>query len=803
MRLAALGLLIGLLVFTFAVVSAGSDAAEPALWRSSLYPEDWTPQYTDAQGRFLHDFSYAGYHMGEKPLPTEVPGLRVDVTKPPYNADNTGKESATAAIQRAINDVGLAGGGTVFLPAGTYRLTFRSSAMPAALIIAHSHVVLQGEGTDKTFLFLDETFTRERSMIQVSPITSSFSWRRPADGVVQRLRADVDARERVIPLDGPPQFAVGEWVVIQYDLTPEWIAEHNMSDGWDSSIAGPSFFRQVVAVDLEQNTITIDTPVRYPVKVRDNGRVYRAGEPLREVGLADFSVGMREHPATTGWGNNDHGRAGTGAYDVHASRAVSFNGVINSWIRDVATYKPPGNSYAHIHSIGFAFSQSRFLTIRRVSVENPQYRGGGGNGYPFVVGSQDSLYDNLRAINGRHNFTISGQAANGNVIYRGYIANPIESLAADFHAYLSMANLIDNLTIDQDRFDAADRSGAAGVSGFPKHGVSTTQSVFWNVIGLAYRRDLPAIIRTDQYGWGYVIGTRGPAARVQAVDGNPRTLPQDFVEGEGRGDTLVPQSLYLDQLERRLRREGKEHLWEAVRAELTPLPEVPASAQEAAAATRLAPLELPLLVEEDFESAPEGALPEGWEVIESANSPDLPAVIQAPAELGNGRILHLGRTAGTSLVTGHAAITFPPAAERLRVEFDFYATSTRRSLRITLGGSSHPPAAVHRTTANAAIFLAMNGGVIRSLLDAAANQWAYGGDYSAGRWHRVLLDIDVAAKSFNVYIDGSPVAANATPIPFHMSGYDDLSTIAFSYQSLSTHDNTDPVYVDNVTIWGK
>ena len=30
-------------------------------WRSTLYPEDWTPASTDAEGRYLPDFSYAGY----------------------------------------------------------------------------------------------------------------------------------------------------------------------------------------------------------------------------------------------------------------------------------------------------------------------------------------------------------------------------------------------------------------------------------------------------------------------------------------------------------------------------------------------------------------------------------------------------------------------------------------------------------------------------------------------------------------------------------------------------------------------
>ncbi len=44
-------------------------------------------------------------------------------TEAPYGADNTGAEDATAAIQKAIDDCAASGGGTVWLPAGRYRLT--------------------------------------------------------------------------------------------------------------------------------------------------------------------------------------------------------------------------------------------------------------------------------------------------------------------------------------------------------------------------------------------------------------------------------------------------------------------------------------------------------------------------------------------------------------------------------------------------------------------------------------------------------------------------------------------------------
>ncbi|MGG4345295.1 hypothetical protein [Paenibacillus lautus] len=52
--------------------------------RSRLYPKNWYPGYRDEQGRFLHDFSYAGYRRGEEEIPRTKKNKRIDVTKAPY-----------------------------------------------------------------------------------------------------------------------------------------------------------------------------------------------------------------------------------------------------------------------------------------------------------------------------------------------------------------------------------------------------------------------------------------------------------------------------------------------------------------------------------------------------------------------------------------------------------------------------------------------------------------------------------------------------------------------------------------------
>ncbi|BBI31712.1 glycoside hydrolase family 55 protein [Cohnella abietis] len=55
-----------------------------------------------------------------QPKPTTA--LLFDVTASPYDADRTGQKDVSAAIKMALEDAGASGGGTVYLPAGTYRI---------------------------------------------------------------------------------------------------------------------------------------------------------------------------------------------------------------------------------------------------------------------------------------------------------------------------------------------------------------------------------------------------------------------------------------------------------------------------------------------------------------------------------------------------------------------------------------------------------------------------------------------------------------------------------------------------------
>src|SRR5437868_11639780 len=130
MNLPALRKTFALLVTTLALSACITHAADqhPA---AGLLPADrqadWRP----------------GVSVG---VPGGIPGNRtnlIDVTKAPFNADNTGTNDAQPAIMQALakaveNDV-------IFLPAGTYRVN-------SPITINKNRVTVRGAGPDKTIL---------------------------------------------------------------------------------------------------------------------------------------------------------------------------------------------------------------------------------------------------------------------------------------------------------------------------------------------------------------------------------------------------------------------------------------------------------------------------------------------------------------------------------------------------------------------------------------------------------------------------------------------------------------------------
>ncbi|MDF1572556.1 MAG: glycosyl hydrolase [Bacteroidales bacterium] len=527
--------------------------SENALWRSTLYPDTWYPGYKDAKGRFFHDFSYAGYRQGSVPLPDRSDNV-VDITQPPYNADPTGNMDVTTILQQALDDVGISGGGVVYLPAGTYRIRESSSTAgaDAALHMKYDNVVLRGAGPDSTFIFHDQDHLRQKDIVHVRKAWSN--WGDRASGTSVKIRNDLPDPTRVIPVESVSGFSKGDLVVLRNDMTTAFAAEHLMDGIWDNTwLDGMMFLRKIDSIDAVNNFLVIDSPIRYSMKTRDNARVYHAGPHIRECGIENLSFGNRENPGT-GWAEEDYSTPGTGAYDVHASHVMHFKYTMDCWVKNVHTYRPDGNTAdIHVLSNCLVMNMSRNITVDACDFQKPQYEGGGGNGYMFTLNGNDCLVQHSRANHSRHNYDFKYPHSNGNVILN--CRGEHSKYASDFHMYLSMANLVDGFTVDGDYLECAFRPYGGRVL----HGYPSTQSVFYNTYGASYHTNKDYIIDSRQFDWGIVTGTSGPAASVKTtpVSGTQNgysfdTSPEDYVEGEGKGADLRPVSLYRDQLERRL-----------------------------------------------------------------------------------------------------------------------------------------------------------------------------------------------------------------------------------------------------------
>ena len=506
--------------------------APPEPWRSALYPSDWTPEHSDPEGRFLHDFSYAGYRGGGVPLGQDLPTLELQLV-----ADPTGEVDATEALQALLDGAAEAGGAIVVVPAGTYRVD-------GVLTVSGSRVVLRGEGAELSRL----VFSRFEGLAYGNHLT--FHGNLTTD-VEAALVEDAPNRAWAVRVADVSGLAVGDDVQIGWFISEAFVAEHGMSETWKAfnDTWQPFFHRTIVAIDTDVDppSVQLDVPLRYPALTRDSATLRKVSGYLSECGVEDLGLA--------------NAIAYADAWTLNQVHVLGFDRVKDSWIRGVRSFASPLapseglGAGAHVQSSGIIVRNAKRVSVVDSHIGAAQNRGSGGNGYLFELRqSSEVLFADCSAEDGRHNFIQNwGFGATGCVWLRVHSrgsqvwhAQDIPELSvgsvSEFHHSLATANLIDQSLIE-DGWSALNRGDYSTGAGH-----TATQSVFWNTSG-------DGTLRSRQFGWGYVIGT-APELLVKSGD-HPTgagSEPLDWVEGLGAGSVLDPPSLYEDQLARRLAR---------------------------------------------------------------------------------------------------------------------------------------------------------------------------------------------------------------------------------------------------------
>ncbi len=502
-------------------------------WESQLFPKEGDHyKFTKVRDFELPDFSHAGYHSGEMP----IPNVAVKKEIGPIEGDNANH------IRAALKE---AAGGALLLKQGTYRIRSKSE------IVIPANTVLKGSGTDKTFIFVDIDNTGQSSVIvgnrskNTDPRISRWEHSRE---IKTDIVGDVPNNVSVLSVKTTDGFSVGDWVVIKNEVNDDFRKEYNGVTKvkgktiWPSDRSSIKFLRRITHIDV--SNITIDRPITHVLKGRDNPHVMKVTCMASEIGVEDLSIGFRT-PSDYPKYHDGHSKGQEATY--HNSAAIQFGNVVNGWIRNVKTYSPQGNNI-HIHSRGIVLANSRYITVENCDLGYPANIGGGGNGYIYVISmSNDCLIRNCVAREGRHNFLFS-YTSSGNVIsscksFKSLLPN-------DFHHSLSIGNLVENMQITcshskSNAFQTKNRgSGSCGA------GITGTNNVFWRIAidpddCTIYSRQASA-----GGGKGYVIG-------VTAVSGPSVTDASEWREGIGSDAGLRPASLYSEQLSLRLGREKK------------------------------------------------------------------------------------------------------------------------------------------------------------------------------------------------------------------------------------------------------
>lgn len=522
-----------------------ADVADTTIdgpWRSALYPEGWVPGDAGPEGARLQDYSYAGYHLGERALGAGLDDsggaalLLYDVVDfgavPVDPAAPLSGEDSSVAFQAAIDEAAAAGGGIVYVPAGLYRID-------AWLVVNTSRIVLTGEGPDLSRLW----FTRRVGLnfaahIQIGGTSAP-------DGATD-LVSDADVFDTVIEVADATWLEPGDEVVLGHTFSAEWIAALGMSQEW-STLADTwqtLYRRTVVALDTaaEPHRVTLDVPLRGPLPVALGARLERVTGHVSEVGLEHLGLANAIE-----WEEAWAGRS------IHA---VTLAHVRDAWVQDVASFPSPSapasgkGAGAHLQSGGILVTDSSRVTLADCHLQLAQNRGES-DGHLFEVRrSGEILTRDSSARHGHHNFIQTGGfgtsgcvwlrvvASDGASVPLGPLFDSQQPAPSTFLFGLATANLVDASTFDDD-FYAVNRA---------PYGHGATECAFWNTGG--------RLLMSLQLGRGYAIGTSSELVVLTSteLEYGLGTEPEDWVEGRGVGHWLIPASLYEDQLAGRLAR---------------------------------------------------------------------------------------------------------------------------------------------------------------------------------------------------------------------------------------------------------
>ncbi|MFC7309431.1 glycosyl hydrolase family 28-related protein [Streptomyces monticola] len=555
-RLSRRGLLGGAVAVAAAAVTGGPATAAPrartaetaarartaetaALWREFTR----TP-YTHPQVPYV---GRAGHKGG-----AAFPRRPVVANVLDHGARRDGSADAAPAINRAIAEAGRAGGGTVLVPAGTYRID-------GLIHLAYDHVVLRGAGSGRTKLYATKNLTE-----LIGPYgsryggdKSSWSW---AGGLIwlcpkgrwDTLTAAIRAKawpfegwtgnkrdewrtltaveparrgDRTVTVADPAPLKPGRLVLLRLaDDAAHTLLEHMAGGGagpeaytWDDKTKLTSYVPYewpVRITRVEGRKVTLERPLPLDVRPEWQPRFTTLVKPLTGSGVEGLTLEAVETPQAPHLLDKGH-------------NGVTFQCAYDCWADDVVV--------RHVDN-GFGLVAASACTLRHTRVE------GRGAHHPYFCreGSHDNLVEDF-AIARRtvpapdgtqlHGINVEGLSSH-NVWSRGVM----EMGTFDTHRGMPFANVRTDITVENNGRHGGDASAG------PLYGARFTH---WNITVTNERAGLVKIDGIAPYSATVAISRVREFDQIDVPDFTGELHAR--VEAYGSPGGVEPRNLYEAQ----------------------------------------------------------------------------------------------------------------------------------------------------------------------------------------------------------------------------------------------------------------
>jgi hypothetical protein len=459
----------------------------------------------DPRGR-LPDYSYAGYHSGEEPIPdvSVAANLKTD-----FGAAGNGVTDDTNALKNAISSTN---SGAILIPAGTYIISDRIN-------IAKNNIVLRGEGSGTSGTILRFT----KSLADVTGNTSPWCYGQGGmiwigqiggSAVGSKLASVTSGASRcdtTLTLSGTAGISAGQYVVLKMtDASDQSLMRHLHDDRVEPGTCNGQSIRWPVKVkSVSGSTIELEQPLRFDVRTNWGPGIYQYN-PTKEVGVENIRIEFPDLQAASHLAEKGY-------------NPLVFGGALNCWARNLiiknADNGPDFNSVTKCCTVA---------DVKHTAFSGRKHSSGhyGHHGFSFDTDAHDNMLTDFEINYYIHDVTVNHKAS-GNVIRNGIG----ENMCFDHHKDAPFANLFCNINIGT---GSRPYSGSGNACAGPRSGAWET---FWN-------------ITYNEVGKKLYLFTEFPTGNL--VPGRTNITDTNTVVWSETIDNITPEDLYLSQLERRL-----------------------------------------------------------------------------------------------------------------------------------------------------------------------------------------------------------------------------------------------------------